>query len=367
MWHTKKPNGHYQFFERYTEPLTGKKRVTSVTLPSASNVNRNRAKMLLFQRITKLTALSEDYSEMTLETLKGLYIEWKYANLKEQTAISSEAKLNKIVEVLGKDVRVSALTARYVTEKLMTDSPTKYNERIRHVKSMIRWGFQYDYLENANLAEKLKPKNVVQPRTRNAEKYLEHEEIAILLENFIPKYSLLTEFLILSGLRIGEALDLKKKDIDTKKREIYVHTTFSTVSGKSSSTKTKASERVIFIQDELLECIREVRKMYHGESPYFFEFGDLRSAYFSYNKYFREHTKKLLGRKLTPHCLRHTHTSLMAEAGIPLSQISRRLGHGANSKVTEQVYLHVTDKMIKTENDRIRDLYLLDSKKIAKR
>ncbi|MCY8487037.1 tyrosine-type recombinase/integrase [Bacillus atrophaeus] len=31
--------------------------------------------------------------------------------------------------------------------------------------------------------------------------------------------------------------------------------------------------------------------------------------------------------KLTPHSLRHTHTSLLAEAGIELLQIMDRLGH----------------------------------------
>lgn len=359
MWHTKKPNGSYQYFERYTDPLTGKKRVTSVTLKSNTNSARKQAEMLLFSRIRALTEINEDYTEITLQELTDKYIAWKYRNLKEQTAISSEAKLNRIIDILGRDTRVSALTARYVIEKLTDDSPTKYNERIRHIKSMVRWGFQNDYLENDHLADKLRPRNVVQPRTRNAQKYLEHDEIKILLDAFIPKYRLLTEFMILSGVRIGEALDLKKKDVDLKKREIYVHTTFSTVSGKSSSTKTKASERVIFIQDELLKCIKDIRKMYHSKDPYLFEFGDLRSAYFSYNKYFKENTEKLLGRKLTPHCLRHTHTSLMAENGVPLSQISRRLGHGPNSKVTEQVYLHVTNKMIKTENDRIRKLTLI--------
>lgn len=34
-----------------------------------------------------------------------------------------------------------------------------------------------------------------------------------------------------------------------------------------------------------------------------------------------------LNRELTPHSLRHTHTSLLAEAGVGLEQIMDRLGH----------------------------------------
>lgn len=34
-----------------------------------------------------------------------------------------------------------------------------------------------------------------------------------------------------------------------------------------------------------------------------------------------------LNEKLTPHSLRHTHTSLLAEAGVGLHEIMERLGH----------------------------------------
>lgn len=44
---------------------------------------------------------------------------------------------------------------------------------------------------------------------------------------------------------------------------------------------------------------------------------------------------------LTPHSLRHTHTSLMAEAGVDLLEIMDRLGH-KDDETTTQVYLHIT-------------------------
>lgn len=39
--------------------------------------------------------------------------------------------------------------------------------------------------------------------------------------------------------------------------------------------------------------------------------------------------------------LRHTHTSLLAEAGIPLHIIQKRLGHNDES-ITKAIYLHIT-------------------------
>lgn len=65
-------------------------------------------------------------------------------------------------------------------------------------------------------------------------------------------------------------------------------------------------------------------------------------------------TARTIGRPLSTHALRHTHTSLLAAAGIPLDVISRRLGH-ADSKVTREIYLHVTELL------KDKDAALLDA------
>lgn len=44
--------------------------------------------------------------------------------------------------------------------------------------------------------------------------------------------------------------------------------------------------------------------------------------------------------ELTPHSLRHTYTSLFAEAGVSLEQIMDRLGH-SDDRITKNVYLQV--------------------------
>ena len=74
--------------------------------------------------------------------------------------------------------------------------------------------------------------------------------------------------------------------------------------------------------------------------------------YYSYNKYLRENSKRVLGRAITPHALRHTHASLLLEQGISIDTISRRLGH-ENSKVTKEIYLHVTKKLTEKDNEQI--------------
>lgn len=45
-----------------------------------------------------------------------------------------------------------------------------------------------------------------------------------------------------------------------------------------------------------------------------------------------------LNTELTPHSLRHTHTSLLAEVGVALEQIMDRLGH-SDDQIAQNVYL----------------------------
>lgn len=57
-----------------------------------------------------------------------------------------------------------------------------------------------------------------------------------------------------------------------------------------------------------------------------------------------------LNTDLMPHSLRHTHTSLLAEAGVSLPEIMERLGH-KDDETTRTVYMHVT-KTMKLEASR---------------
>lgn len=47
--------------------------------------------------------------------------------------------------------------------------------------------------------------------------------------------------------------------------------------------------------------------------------------------------------KITPHGLRHTHCSLLFEAGASLKEVQVRLGH-SDVKTTMDIYTHVTKK-----------------------
>ena len=48
-------------------------------------------------------------------------------------------------------------------------------------------------------------------------------------------------------------------------------------------------------------------------------------------------------KRITVHGLRHTHCSLLFEAGLPIQEVKERLGH-SDIQTTMNIYTHVTAK-----------------------
>nr|WP_275671471.1 tyrosine-type recombinase/integrase [Neobacillus kokaensis] len=63
----------------------------------------------------------------------------------------------------------------------------------------------------------------------------------------------------------------------------------------------------------------------------------------------------VLNLKLTPHSLRHTHTSLLAQAEVEIDEIMDRLGHQDDS-TTRRIYLHVTKHRRRNASNKFSDL-----------
>ncbi|MGF9644459.1 site-specific integrase [Paenibacillus sp. MABNS29] len=64
--------------------------------------------------------------------------------------------------------------------------------------------------------------------------------------------------------------------------------------------------------------------------------------------------KTSITKKATPHIFRHTHISMLTEAEVDLKTIMKRVGHD-DAKTTLKVYTHVTEKMKKNANEKIKN------------
>ncbi len=81
-------------------------------------------------------------------------------------------------------------------------------------------------------------------------------------------------------------------------------------------------------------------------------------SYHGYNHYLKRKSMEVLERPTTAHTLRHTHASLLMEQGIDIETISARLGH-SNSKITKEIYLHVTSKLEEQRNQALKEINIV--------
>lgn len=365
MFKRKLPSGRIQYGEWYIDPLTDKrKRITITLTPSTRRkADDQLAKDALRDKIKAIYSASGHMDVPTLKAMQDQYAAYQRQHVKPQTAESGRMHLNVIVRLLGPDTLADRLTAAYVAKRLDAE-PVTYNERLKNFKAWIRWAYRMDVIRDIRYIDKLTPKKAESVRVKDAAKYLEHDEIKRLLEGMqIERWRLLTEFLLLSGLRVGEAMALNDSDVG---EVIHVTKTYSMNIREISSTKTATSTRDVDVQPELADCIRRIRIFVKEEKLKFGYRSDIflptlgggYISYDAYGKYFRENCEHIIGRKLTPHALRHTHTAMLAESGVPLEVISRRLGH-SSSKITREVYMHVTDNMRKRDRDRLMPVRIL--------
>lgn len=179
-------------------------------------------------------------------------------------------------------------------------------------------------------------------------------------------------FLVLaySGLRIGELLALKTSDFNEEERTIRVTKTLTVLDSVKNYTlgppKNKSSIRVVTIGESVIKALKSQmawrqKKIDDGELLHDADF-----IFWSRPGYpasgetvkirFRRMLKEAgLSDMLTPHSLRHTHVSLLAEAGEDLAVIQDRLGH-KNDNITRSVYLHVTENQRKLIPDRFEQV-----------
>lgn len=369
MWCEVQKNGTVKYCERYTDPLTEKIKKVTVTMQKASPQNRNKAARILAGKIEKAETSSPVRSDTTLGELANAYIESLRLRKRKESTVSTESNvIYSCISILGEDVLVDKLSAKYVYDTLLGSGkkPKTVNMYIKFLKFAIKWGIKNDYHRNNDILIKLdyiheESSETIEESSDITALYLERSEIAELLDYFSDNGKwqdyYITYFLILTGLRIGELIALNDSDVDIVGKVIHVSKTFYPETGYATSAKTKDSIRDIHIQPELITLIRKIRLwrrealFEHGAMSELFIPNVRTGGYLSYQtilRHIKEASCTALHKEITPHKLRHTHASLLAETMTP-EQISRRLGHH-DDEITRKIYIHITQRMKEKDN-----------------
>lgn len=169
-----------------------------------------------------------------------------------------------------------------------------------------------------------------------------------------------------TGMRRGEALGLRWRDIDFDSAQLAVVQTLTAVNGTAilSPPKTQRGRRTTYLDANTVAVLREHRRrqreeqlalgpVWDGSSNLVFH--DELSRPIHPDRFSRGFYKLVRIADVPPirlHDLRHTHATLALKAGVHPKVVSDRLGH-ATVGITLDLYSHVTPALGRDAADAI--------------
>lgn len=164
----------------------------------------------------------------------------------------------------------------------------------------------------------------------------EQRDIAIKWAIDNKQYDILT--ILKTGIRRGELLGLRWIDIDFNHRIININQSYCDgvdTDIPDMQLKNESSKRSIPVDDELIECLKSIKKTSELVFPYITA------------KAYGSHAGRVLHRManecnlpyVTLHGLRHTFGTVLRENGVDIYTISKLLGH-SGVEITAKIYVH---------------------------
>ena len=243
-------------------------------------------------------------------------------------------------------------------------------QTIIHVQSSLSlifgWAYRKDKIKS-NPLDKVENKPSKSIRNNSAEfnedldeaKVYKDEELKSLLSQVtgtVLYCPVLTA--AMTGLRRGEILGLKWKDIDFEAKTLKVRRSVGDAKKQKfqiKPPKSKSSRREISLPDTLVDALQAHKK---EQAELFLKLGKgLTAEDFTFGSWeggpqipgnfthrFRRAADKVGLSHCNFHMLRHTHASALLKEHIPITTVSKRLGHG-DASITLKVYSHVMQGM----------------------
>ncbi len=189
-------------------------------------------------------------------------------------------------------------------------------------------------------------------------KYLTPDQCRKLMQltSDYSAFNTIIQFLVFTGLRIGECLCLKWSNLDFEHNTITVSNTlaYAYKAKYQSSPKNETSYRTLKLgqysmsllkrhkeeQDKLKEIVCDAWK--HPDLIFTNEIGEYLD-YGSINKKLQKLLEENDLPSVTVHALRHSNASLLINNGVDIKAVSSQLGH-CNINITADTYGHIFDE-----------------------
>ena len=186
-------------------------------------------------------------------------------------------------------------------------------------------------------------------------KFLEVEEykkvIAVSKRKMDVQSYAVIYLIAVTGMRFAECLGLTWDSVDYDNKLLTVDKTWNYKTNLDfSSTKTKSSIRKIPLDDSTLELLKKYRQDHWLENKENRIFSNISNN--AVNKTLR----RIVGRNVHAHSLRHTYASFLISQHVELLSISKILGH-ENMNITIEVYAHQLKELEEASNSEVREIF----------
>lgn len=279
------------------------------------------------------------------KTMAEVYEEWskrKFMEISEANVKGYRAAW-KLCEPIQNmrfvDIRIDHL------QKLVDESG-KNTPTLKKFKVMLKGLFDYAVIHgiitnDKNVVSYLDISHAGNPNARSHTPFTSDQVDRLWKVHESNEYYSVILILIYTGLRIGELLDLEKKDVHLGERWFFV-----------KESKTDAGIRSVPIAQKIMPFFRYWYDK--NDCPYLISTPDAR--HFEYRNYSDSYWKPLLKHigmeSHRPHDTRHTCISMLTAAKVDERFIQKIVGHKGQN-VTQQVYTHLEIEELITEIDKI--------------
>jgi integrase len=259
------------------------------------------------------------------------------------------------------DIKPSTIKAWQVEIGTNKDiSQSRFNKIYYVLKRVLDYSMENDYIESNPISYVKRTSKLFKKQQKKDDNYFSKEQMRLILDDTCEngtvadkaKYPFINTYMYVAfftGARVGEIASLTWDAIDFENNLITFAT--SVRKGVLDVTKTDTVRTVPMVQE-----LAEVLKKYKGDSDRKYVFISPKTG--SYYKdtrsivdtYYLPMLKRLKLSRINMYNTRHTFASISIEKGVPISTVSKCLGH-KSTEITSRFYL----KFGKISNNDIRD------------
>ena len=343
------------------DQVTGKKAKTSVTGRTRKEV-KQKAKHAQDDFISNGCTVTKVVLVKNYKELADLWLDSYQLTVKPQTFLDTKRMLyNHLIPVFG-TLKLTKLSVSYIQSFINDLSTQLVHYAVVHSinRRVLQYGVSLQLLPFNPARDIILPK---QPKRENtAIKFIASDNLKDLLVHMeklaFRKYSYYLDYVLYSvllatGCRFGEVVALEWSDIDLENGTISINKNYSRLLKLIGTPKSKAGVRTISIDKKTVNMLR----LYKNRQRQLYLQSGARASSVVFATPTREYQnlatrQEALDRRcaeisiprFTFHAFRHTHASLLLNAGISYKELQYRLGH-ATLAMTMDIYSHLsTDK-----------------------